>query len=318
MVSIEEYPADGAALRDHLIRAMAWGGRVRIVACDATGIVDDLRRIHDASPVVTAALGRLATGALLLAATLEKVTRREPMLTVEIDGGGPAGRMLATASPAGWVRATVANPVADAPRVRRGKLNVAGVVGTEGQLVVIRDPGSGEPFRGVVPIHSGEIARDIAHYLHDSEQVPSAVLLGVHVHPEVGVDHAGGLLVQLLPGVSESQAELLTGRIEELGVLTARMNGGEGPDVWLAELFPEGAWVLDRREIEFRCGCSMERVETALKLLGLEEIRALVDDCGSEPAVLGCGFCRTDYRVDRATLESLLREIEAETAGRAG
>ena len=141
---------------------------------------------------------------------------------------------------------------------------------------------------------------------------------GFHVHPEVGVDHAGGLLVQLLPGVSEAQAELLTGRVEDLGVLTARMKAGEGPDVWVAELVPEGAWMLDRREVEFRCGCSMDRVETALKLLGPEEIRALVEDCDGRPAVLGCGFCRTDYRVDRAKLESLLREIEAETAGRAG
>lgn len=305
------------AITDHLIRAMAWGGRVRVVACDTTGIVEDLRRIHDASPVVTAAVGRLATGALLLASTLEKVTGREPMLTVEIDGGGPAGRLLATASPAGWVRAMVANPVASSRSAVPGKLNVAGVVGTDGEVVVTRDLGSGDPFRGVVPIHTGEIARDLAHYLHDSEQVPSAVLLGVHVHPEMGVDHAGGLLVQLLPGVSESQAELLTERIEELGALTTRMVEGDGPAVWLAEIFPEGSWILERREVEFRCGCSMERVETALKLLGAAEIRAIVEGCENEPAVLGCGFCRTDYRVDRATLETLLRELETESTERA-
>ena len=302
---------------DHLIRAMAWGGRVRIVACDATGIVNDLRRIHDASPVVSAALGRLATGALLLASTLEKVTGREPMLTVEIDGGGPAGRMLATASPAGWVRAMVANPLATSRSKIPGKLNVAGVVGTDGELIVTRDVGSGEPFRGVVPIRTGEIARDLAQYLQDSEQVVSAVLLGVHVHPQLGIDHAGGLLVQLLPGVSQSQAELLTARIQELGALTSRMVDGAGPAVWLAELFPEGAWILEHQEIEFRCGCSMKRVETALKLLGADEIKAIVEDCEGEPAVLGCGFCRTDYRVDRATLEALLREIENEPTERA-
>jgi molecular chaperone Hsp33 len=313
-VSNEIEPGVEAAGRDHLIRAIAWGGRVRVVACDTSGIVEDLRRIHDPSPVVTAAIGRLATGALLLASTLEKVTGREPVLTVEIDGGGPAGRMLATASPAGWVRATVANPLATARSPVQGKLNVAGVVGTHGELSVTRDLGSGDPFRGVVPINTGEIARDFAHYLHDSEQVPSAVLLGVHVHPHAGVDHAGGLLVQLLPGVSDLQAELLTSRIEELGTVTSRLLAGDGPSVWLAELFPEGSWILERRAVMFRCGCSMERVETALKLLGADEIRAIADDCVDEPAVLGCGFCRTDYRVERATLETLLRELEQEAA----
>lgn len=287
------------------------------MACDGTGIAEDLRRIHDASPVVSAALGRLAIGVLLLASTLEKVTGREPMVTVEIDGGGPAGRLLATASPAGWVRATVANPLADSRPNRRGKLNVAGVVGTDGELAVSRDVGSGEPFRGVVPIRTGEIARDLAHYLHDSEQVPSAVLLGVHVHPQAGVDHAGGLLVQLLPGVSQMQAELLTGRIEELGTLTERMAEGDGPAAWLAKVFPEGSWILEQKDVEFRCGCSMERVETALKLLGADEIRAIVEDCEGQPAVLGCGFCRTDYRVDRTTLEALLRELETEPTRRA-
>jgi molecular chaperone Hsp33 len=301
-------------MADHLIRAVAWGGRARAVAAVSTDIVEELRRIHDPSPMTTAAIGRLATGAVLLAASLEKVTRREPMLTIEVDGGGPAGRLLATASPAGWVRATVANPAAAAEPKLNGKLNVAGVVGTDGEIAVIRDPGFGEPFRGVVPLHAGEIAQDIAHYLHDSEQTPSAVVLGVHVLREARVGNAGGFLVQLLPGVSDAEAAALTGRIREFGPVTSHLATGQEPAAWLETLFPEGVEVLDSMPVEFRCGCSRDKVEIAVKLLGREEIRALIDSSGEEPTVLTCGFCRTEYPLSAETLGSLLREAEEEMA----
>ena len=190
-------------MRDHLVRAIGLEGRARAVVAVTTDTAEALRRIHDPSPEVAAALGRLSTGALLLASSLEKVTAREPMLTIEVDGGGPAGRLLATASPAGWVRAMVANPRAIADGRKEGKLNVAGVVGSDGELVVTRDPGIGEPFRGVVELVSGELARDLAFYLSESEQSPTAVVLGVRTLRGGRVGGSAGLLVQLLPGVSD-------------------------------------------------------------------------------------------------------------------
>jgi molecular chaperone Hsp33 len=293
---------------------MAWDDRVRVVAGDVTETVEELRRIHDPSPATTAAIGRIAIGALLLAATLEKVTGREPMLTIEIEGGGPAGRLVATASPAGWVRAMVANPHATADPVINGKLNVAGVVGTDGELAVTRDPGIGQPYRGVVPLQTGEIARDLAHYLTDSEQTPAAVLLGVHVMREGRVGNAGGLVVQLLPGVRDTEAETLTGRIRNLGPVTSRLIAGDSPTDWLDALFPEGHEILEETPARFLCGCSQEKVETALKLLGAEEIRDLIARAAGDATRLTCEFCRAEYGVTAATLATLLTEVEEETA----
>jgi molecular chaperone Hsp33 len=293
---------------------MAWDGRVRVVVGEVTDTVEELRRIHDTSPPTTAALGRLATGALLLAATLEKVTGREPVLTIEVDGGGPAGRLMATASPAGWVRATVANPQAYAEPVVNGKLNVAGVVGVDGELMVTRDPGIGEPYRGVVPLVTGEIANDIAHYLDDSEQTPSAVVLGVYMTGEGTVGNAGGLSIQLLPGVSDAAAEELAGRVRSLGPLTSRLLSGDRPVDWLATLFPEGHEIMDETPARFFCGCSQERVETALKLMGAREIRDLLSSGDGTPTRLSCEFCRSEYEVPDDRLASLLAEVEEETA----
>ena len=303
-------------LADHLIRAIAWGGRVRVVAGDTTATVEELRRIHEPSAPTTAALGRLATGALLLATSLEMVTEREPMLTVEVDGGGPAGRLMATASPAGWVRAIVANPEATADPVVNGKLNVAGVVGAEGNLIVTRDIGIGEPYRGVVPIRSGEIAQDIAFYLTESEQTPAAVVLGVYVDRDGRVGASGGFLVQLLPGVSDDEADTLTRHVRSFGAVTSHLIVGELPVDWIRMVFRDDIEILEQTPARFLCGCSPDRVETALKLLGADEVRGLQDQHGETPAVLTCGFCHTRYEVTPEQLGELLREIEAENPAR--
>lgn len=301
---------------DHLIRAIGLGGRARAVAALTTTTTEELRRIHDPSPQVAAALGRAATGALLLAATVEKTTSREPVLTLEIDGGGPAGRLVATASPAGWVRATVAEPLATAPHRDDGTLDVAGVVGADGQLVVTRDSGSGESYRGVVALESGDLAQNLAAYLQSSEQMPSAVVLGVLLVPAGRVEVAGGFLVQLFPGVSEDEAETLVERVRAIGSLSSSLVGGHGPREWLAEIFADGCSILDETPVRFFCGCSIERVETALKLLGIGEIRASMDEDNDRRATVTCGFCRREYHVPRARLLELIDEIEVERARR--
>ncbi len=299
-------------MADTLLRGTALGGRARFAAAETTAAVEKLREIHDLSPTVCAALGRTATGALLLAAMLEKLSAREPVVTVEVEGDGPAGRIVATASPGGWVRGFVRHPRAAAAPRPDGKLDVAAVVGRRGTLTVTRDPGVGEPWRGVVPLRSGEIARDLARYLHDSEQLPSAVGLGVFVVPEGRVAHAGGWLVQLLPGVSDDEAEALADRVRRLGPVTAQLRAGRGPEAWLGDLFAGGFEVLGRTPVRFECGCSRERVEKALRLLGPAEIRSLLDEARgkSEPAELRCEFCRATYPVSPADLERLLREAE--------
>jgi len=297
---------------DHLIRAMGLEGRARVVAALTTEATEELRRIHDPSPQVAAALARLATGALLLAASLEKVTSREPVLTLEVDGGGPAGLLIATASPAGWVRATVTHPLAATPKKDDGSLNVAGVVGAGGHLTVTRDSGHGEPYRGVVELISGDLAKDLAFYLNESEQSPSAVVFGVLLVPEGRVEISGGILIQLLPGVSDEEAEDLVGRINELGPLSDRIAEGDGPREWLATVFPAGCTILEEGPVYFQCGCSADRVEAALKLLGVGEIRAAMDEENDRRAVLTCGFCHTEYTLPHQRLRELLAELEAD------
>ena len=300
---------------DHMIRAVALDGRARVVAAVTTVTSEEIRRIHDPSPQVAAALARLATGAVLLAASLEKVTTREPVLTLEVDGNGPAGRLIATASPAGWVRATVANPLASTPRDDDGGLDVAGVVGAEGTLIVTRDAGHGEPYRGVVELSSGDFARDLAFYLNESEQSPAAVVFGVLLVPEGRIDVAGGILIQLLPGVSDEEADTLAEHVAELGSLSSRIANGNGPREWLATVFPEGCTILDEGSVRFLCGCSMDRVEAALKLLGIGEIRAAMDEDNDRRALVTCGFCHARYTVPHARLRELIAEVESESAG---
>ena len=300
-------------MRDHLVRGLGLDGRVRAVAADTTAVARELRRIHQPSRTVTTALGRLATGALLLAASLEKVTRREPMLTLEMDGGGPAGRMFATASPAGWVRAFVANPGAMAAPTEDGRLDVGSVIGREGHLAVTRDVGNARPYRGVVPLFTGEVAQDLAWYLTESEQSPAAVVLSMSVEQTGDVSGASGLLLQLLPGVSEDEARALTSRVNELGSL---VEAGGGPREWLYRIFPMGFDDLERVPVEFRCGCSRERVLSALKLIGAREVGGLLREAEQgTPTVMTCEFCRTSYDVAIGDLRAVLDEIVADRMG---
>ncbi len=296
-------------MRDHLVRGLGLEGRVRAVAADTTGVVQELRRIHEPTRTVTTAVGRLATGALLLAASLEKVTRREPLLTLEVDGGGPAGRMFATASPAGWVRAFVAHPRATTAPTDDGRLDVGSLIGRDGNLSVTRDLGAGRPYRGVVPLFTGEVAKDLAWYLTESEQSPAAVVLSVSVEAHGGVSGASGLLLQLLPGVSEREASELTTRVRGLGSLAA---AGGGPEDWLGSLFPDGFDDVETTDVAFRCGCSKDRVLSVLKLLGAREVGEILRDAERGlPATLTCEFCRAAYEVSTAELRALLEEIVA-------
>lgn len=294
-------------MRNHLVRGLGLGGRVRAVAAETTAAVQELRRIHEPTRTVTTALGRLATGALLLAASLEKVTRREPLLTLEVNGDGPAGRMFATASPAGWVRAFVANPGATVAPTDDGRLDVGSLIGRDGHLSVTRDLGSGRPYRGVVPLFTGEVAQDLAWYLTESEQSPAAVVLSASVEPHGEVSGASGLLLQLLPGVSEDEASALTERVRGLGSL---VESGGGPADWLQALFPSGFDQMETMPVEFRCGCSKERVLSTLRLIGAREVGGLLRDAErGMPTEMTCEFCRTSYEVSVGELRELLDEI---------
>jgi molecular chaperone Hsp33 len=289
---------------DYLVRATAMGGLVRAFAIDATGVVNELVRRHDTIPVVTAALGRLSTGALLFGAMLKEESN---MVTLRMQGDGPAGTLLASANATGGVRGLVGNPRPDVEQVNNGKLNVSGAVGTTGFLTVTKDLGLGQPYVGTVEIVSGEVGEDLAHYLLRSEQVPSAVGIGVFVKPDGSAEAAGGYLIQLMPGVSESQAGSIESVVRDLPHPTVMLREGDSPEAMLQRIFPDALDILDRRPVRFECHCSLDRAELAIRMLGREAILEMVEE-GAERggAEVTCEFCTERYLVTTEKLKDML------------
>lgn len=278
----------------YMVRAVAFDGLVRAFAVDSTGVVEELQRRHGTDPVVTAALGRLATGTLLLGAMLKE---EEHLVTVRIQGDGPVGVLLATANGSGEVRGLVANPRPEVDQVRNGKLNVSGAVGRNGHLTVTRDLGLRQPHSSTVELVSGEVGEDLAYYLARSEQIPSAVGLGVFVLPDGSVEAAGGYLVQLMPGLGDQDAWAIEQEIRALPHPTTMLRSGETPEGILGRIFPGGYRLLDRIPVRFHCPCSRERAEQALVLLGasyLEEVMSQDAERGFTEVV--CRFCNAAYR----------------------
>jgi len=288
---------------DYMIRATACGGLVRAFAIDSTGVVNALHQRQSTDPAITAALGRLATGTLLFGAMLKE---EDQLVTVRIKGNGPAGTLLASANGNGEVRGLVSNPRPDIEQVRDGKLNVSGAVGTEGFLTVTRDLGMRQPYVSTIEIVSGEVGEDLAHYLARSEQVPSAVGIGVFVQPSGAVEAAGGYIVQLMPGVTDAVAADIESTIRELPHPTRMLRDGDSPEDMLRRIFGGNFDVLEHKPVRFHCPCSLERVEQAILLLGADAIEEMISDSrDSGSAEVVCQFCNHAYYLHKAQLESL-------------
>lgn len=296
------------ATENYMLRATAHDGLVRAFALDASGAVDELQRRHQTYPAATAALGRIAIGALLFGAMLKE---EDHLVTVRIKADGPAGTLLASANGRGEVRGLIGNPQPNVEQSRNGKLNVAGVVGTTGELTVTRDLGLRQPYSGTVALVSGEIGEDLAHYLMRSEQIPSAVGIGVFVQPDGTVAAAGGYMVQLLPGVSEGVASEIEESIRALPHPTTLLRNGDTPERMLGRIFgTDGFDVLGRTPVRFACPCSRDRAERAILLLGAETVSELVEDAAATgQAELKCEFCMELYHFTASELEVLLGQL---------
>jgi molecular chaperone Hsp33 len=289
----------------HLVRATALEGRVRAFALNGTDVVAELAARHQMYPVPAAAVGRTAMGALLLAAASLK--ERDQVLSVEVNGGGPIGRILCTANGAGEVRGLASNPRVHADSIAAGKLNVAGVVGTGGYLSVTKDLGMRDSYRGTVELQSGEIGEDLAFYLARSEQVPSAVGLGVFVEPDGSVAAAGGYLIQLLPGLADDEIAEIEREVAALPHPTTLIREGVSPEAVLERVFSGSYDLLDRYPVRFGCPCSRERFERALITLGSEELQRIIEEEENEFTELVCHFCNEAYHFTAGDMEEILR-----------
>ena len=289
----------------YLVRATALDGLVRAFAVDSTEVVNELQQRHGTEPAVTAALGRLATGALLFGAMLKEA---DQLVTLRVKGDGPAGMLLASANGAGDVRGLVANPRPEIDQVKEGgKLNVSGAVGSSGQLTVTRDLGMRQPYVSTIELVTGEIGDDLAEYLFRSEQVPSAVGIGVFVLPDLSAEAAGGYIIQLMPGIADSDVRRIDALVRELPHPTTMLRGGDSPEDMLARIFGSSFDVLEQRPVRFHCPCSKERVERAILLLGENTIQEMISEreAGGKTEVI-CQFCNAAYYLTREDLDQLL------------
>ncbi|MCY6370567.1 Hsp33 family molecular chaperone HslO [Clostridium ganghwense] len=292
-------------MKDKLIRAIAKDGQVRVLVATTTDMVNEGVKIHNCAPTAAAALGRMMTAGSLMGALLKS---EKDVVTLKISGGGPAKGITVTSYSNGHVKGYIGNPSADLPANNLGKLDVSGVIGKNGNLLVIRDMGLKEPYVGQVPIYTGEIGDDIAYYFTVSEQTPTAVGLGVLVDKDLSVKHAGGLIIQMMPGADEMLADLITFRLQDMGSITKFMSEGKGAEDILNFLFDDmGLKILDTIEPMYECDCSREKVEKALISLGKNELQKIYDEGKTEE--LKCHFCNKSYEFTHNDLEKILKEL---------
>jgi molecular chaperone Hsp33 len=291
---------------DKLIHAIVADGDARLFAAVTTDIVTEAVLRHGTSPTTSAALGRMLTGAALLGASFKDFDR----LTVKIDCDGPVQGITAEVDKDGHVRGYVKNPNAEAEPGPNGKFNVRGIVGN-GTFFVIREAGfeigfRPEPYVGSVPIISGEIAEDLTYYLAKSEQIPSAVLLGVLLqNADPYVTASGGVMVQMLPGANEHIVTMIEDTIAHSPHVTSTIKEGAGPvDLAKTSLGDLPFEVLEEREISFKCTCSIERARTMIEALGRNELNSMLRE--DKGAVMTCGFCNEIYQLDEEELEEIL------------
>lgn len=289
-------------MSDKIIRAVAKNGMVRIIAGITTDLVEDARSIHECTPVAAASLGRMLTAGALLGATLKS---SKEVMTLRINGGGDANGVVVTAYEGAKVKGYIGNPYGDMPLNVKGKLDVGGYIGKNGSLMVIKDLGMKDPYVGQVPIHSGEIAEDLAYYFTVSEQTPSAVSLGVLVDKDYSIKVAGGFIIQMLPDADEFLADIITYRLEEIPSLTTMLSEGKSMDDILDYIFGDmDLKILEEIKPEFTCDCSRDKVEKALISIGEKDLREIYEEGKNEE--LKCHFCNKTYVFTQEEIGSLL------------
>lgn len=290
-------------MEDYLVKVMTFEKDIIGAACLTTNLVNEARRMHGTYPTATAALGRVLTGCELMAALLDP----EQRVAIKFEGDGPLKKIIAEADGTGAVRGYVAVPEVNLPP-RAGKLDVSGALGKNGFLTVSKDLRIKVPYRGIVRLYSGEIASDIAYYYTESEQVPSAVGLGVFVEPQGDVSAAGGFLIQSLPAAEEKSIDTIIERIAGMVSVTLQIREGKSPEDMLKTIFGTiPHYVIEKRELAFVCSCSRERIEQAIITLGPEEIRKIIAD--KDAVDIDCQFCGKSYVFTEKELERLLEEM---------
>jgi len=284
---------------NQLIRILSDDGTLRGMAADTTGVVEEIRGLQQTDPVATIALGRLATGAALMGALLKDRDR----LALMVEGNGPLRKLHAETDADGSLRASIATPLSGPPP-EDGSSPVASAIGKAGFLHVVKDLGLKEPYRSMVQLQTSEIGEDIAYYLTSSEQVPSAVALGVTLDAEGRVAAAGGFMIQALPGCPDETLERLEQTLRTLPPISEQLLAGRSPGEVLADALQGIPFhTLGQSGLRVRCNCSLSRVVAMLRNLPEEERRELA--MRDEPTSVTCEYCRKSYSFTPEELSGL-------------
>ena len=287
-------------MADKLTRAITKDGFFKISAVVSTETVEQSRKLHNSSPVATAALGRLLTAGLLMGGELKEDNAK---LTLQMSGDGPLGRVIVSANSKGEVKGYAENPQIDMPLNEKGKLDVGGAIG-KGTLSVIKDLGLKEPYIGQVAIQTGEVGDDLAYYFMQSEQVPSVVALGVLVDRDFSVKCAGGFIIQVMPECNDESLTMLENSIAGIMSVTEMLSQGmDGVDMIKYAMLGFDTEILEESEVGYVCDCSRERMERAIVSLGKAEIDAIIKEQGQAEIV--CSFCNKPYVFNTEELEAM-------------
>lgn len=292
-------------MKDYLIRGIDKSGRIRVFVAKTTNLVEEARKIHNTSPTATAALGRSLTAGAIMGAMMKN---ENDLLTLKISGDGPAGKLLVVANNQGQVKGDIDFPMADLPSRPDGKLDVGGLVGKEGTITVIMDLGLKEPYVGQTNLVSGEIAEDIANFYLVSEQVASAISLGVLVDKDISCIAAGGYMIQLLPGVTDEEITMIENSLSSILPISKMIDMGLTPEEIMENVLSDFEMeVLDHLDLEYHCDCSREKIEKVIVSLGKKEIEDIIVE--DEKAEVICHFCGTKYQFNKDDLSKLLVDI---------
>lgn len=287
---------------DYIVRATAAGHQLRAFAITSRGITEEARRIHNTSPVATAALGRLLTAGSMMGSMMKG---EKDVLTLQIECGGPIGGMVVTAGPDGCVKGYVNNPDVVLPPNKDGKFDVSGALGP-GFLNVIRDTGLKEPYNGRVHLVSGEIAGDLTYYYATSEQVPSTVGLGVLMDKDNTVRQAGGFIIQVMPDADEEVIDRLEESINNIKSVTELLENGMGPEDILRHIIKkDSVEILGKIPVKYYCNCSKDRFYRAIASLGQSDLQEIVKE--GSPVETSCQFCGSHYVFGTEELKELIR-----------
>jgi len=291
---------------DYIVNAITSNGAIRVVAADTTELCNRAQEIHKMSPTAAAALGRTLTAAAIMGSMLKSA---DDSLTIQLNGGGPIGKVVAVGDGNANVKGYVGNPLVDLPLNEKGKLDVGGAIGRNGMLGIIRDLGLKEPYVGQVPLVNGEVAEDLTQYYATSEQLPTAVALGVLVDVDYTIKAAGGFILQVLPGAYDEDIDNVERTVQSISSVTEMLSNGKKPEDIVEQLLSDyEIEYFENVPTQYKCDCSRERTDRALISIGKDELTKIIEEDGKTQ--ITCHFCDNVYDYTKEELEALLESAK--------